>query len=301
MFLIDSSIFSLQNEVKLSPKDFFYFSLKFKSLQMMITQNHRREDFDFSTLANICDEYDSSISSQSSLNSPVDEPDHPPQSMTETIPPTTDPDYLFESNRLKTFDHNWPHSAFLDPRKMAAAGFYYLGEADICRCVFCNVKIGNWEVGDDPMREHQRWADYCSFVRHRPTGNVPITVTNPPMGIPSNSLENQTYDECGMYNFRDMMPVEVRPNTTTEKGGNNTLEVMGVTKARAPSFPHMGPYDSRLNSFKSWPKSIKQRPEELCEAGFYYSGIFTWFYFTLFFCLPWKNLEIKLRLMIQFF
>lgn len=30
---------------------------------------------------------------------------------------------------------------------------------------------------------------------------------------------------------------------------------------------------SRLDSFKDWPKALKQRPEELVESGFFYEGV----------------------------
>ena len=31
-------------------------------------------------------------------------------------------------------------------------------------------------------------------------------------------------------------------------------------------------YEKRLQTFKGWPKNLKQTPEMLAEAGFYYSG-----------------------------
>ena len=193
---------------------------------------------------------------------------NPNPNMSETSPPPSVPDYRFESNRLKSFDSHWPHSGFLDPSKMASAGFFYYGVGDLCRCAFCNVLIGNWKVGDDPMQEHQA----CPYALHRPTGNVPLTVTWPSLGIPSNSQENRGYDECGIYNnHHAVIPVRIQPNTKTENDESSNLDDFGVHKMRAPSFPHMGPYDSRLSTFKCWPKS---KQEKLCEAGFYYTGIF---------------------------
>lgn len=34
---------------------------------------------------------------------------------------------------------------------MAASCFYYLQVSDRVRCAFCNVEVGHWEKGDDPM------------------------------------------------------------------------------------------------------------------------------------------------------
>lgn len=80
--------------------------------------------------------------------------------------------FLFcnESDRINSFAE-WPVT-FLSPRLMASAGFYYLKIEDIVRCAFCRVQIGSWVPGDDPLRDHKRWAPSCRFVRKIPLGNV---------------------------------------------------------------------------------------------------------------------------------
>ncbi|XP_063372169.1 death-associated inhibitor of apoptosis 1-like [Cydia amplana] len=42
--------------------------------------------------------------------------------------------------------------------------------------------------------------------------------------------------------------------------------------ASVPPHPRYNTKAARLRTFKHWPKSIKQKPEELAEAGFYYTG-----------------------------
>jgi hypothetical protein len=38
-------------------------------------------------------------------------------------------------------------------------------------------------------------------------------------------------------------------------------------------FPEYSKYESRLATFIDWPIQLKQKPEELAEAGFYYTGV----------------------------
>jgi baculoviral IAP repeat-containing protein 7/8 len=45
---------------------------------------------------------------------------------------------------------------------------------------------------------------------------------------------------------------------------------MEVSKVKSPAFVTLS---ARLQSFKSWPKSLAQKPLLLAEAGFHYTGI----------------------------
>lgn len=173
-----------------------------------------------------------------------------------------------EADRCKTFD-TWP-VLFLDSNRLAAAGFYYLRRDDVVRCIFCGVEIGCWEEGDDPFRDHQRWSAACPYLRKLPVGNIPLDPNCPaivPIADPS-----QGYDTCGRYG------VEIRPNSVPERGegslGDQTasLEKLGIHKSRGPSFPKYSTIEARLRSYENWPLSIKQRPDKLSEAGFYYTG-----------------------------
>jgi hypothetical protein len=49
------------------------------------------------------------------------------------------------SNRLKTFDDDWPVT-FLNRHEMVAAGFYFLGKKDRVRCPSWVVEIENWAL-----------------------------------------------------------------------------------------------------------------------------------------------------------
>ncbi|XP_066999486.2 death-associated inhibitor of apoptosis 1 [Anabrus simplex] len=172
-----------------------------------------------------------------------------------------------EADRLKTFDR-WP-VRFLAPSRLAAAGFYYLGRDDIVRCFFCGVEIGCWEEGDDPFRDHQRWSPSCPYIRKLPVGNIPLDPNNPAI-VPNRDI--QSYDTCGPYG------IQVFPNAGAENGECShdeqtvNLEKLGIHRSRGPAFPKYSTMEARLKSYVNWPLSIKQRPDKLSEAGFYYTG-----------------------------
>jgi len=79
------------------------------------------------------------------------------------------PDFLqlqSESVRLSTF-HDWPESAgrIVDPRDLAATGFFYTGHADCVQCAFCRGCLRNWKPGDSPAEEHRRHFHDCPLMR----------------------------------------------------------------------------------------------------------------------------------------
>jgi len=79
-----------------------------------------------------------------------------------------------EKNRLGTFNGRWPRDSAARPQDLAKAGFYYIGVADVVRCVFCQISLKSWEHGDVPMDEHRKHSPLCPFVLHQDVGNVPL-------------------------------------------------------------------------------------------------------------------------------
>ena len=96
-----------------------------------------------------------------------------------------------EENRYRTFEF-WS-VPFINKRKLAQFGFYYIGPNDLVKCYFCKVEIGCWEQGDNVLSEHMRWSPHCPLlVRCRETDNVPIDSNF------ANLLPQQSYDTCGL-------------------------------------------------------------------------------------------------------
>ncbi|XP_044141133.1 baculoviral IAP repeat-containing protein 2 [Bufo gargarizans] len=67
------------------------------------------------------------------------------------------------SSRLKTF-LNWPVNIPVTPKKLAEAGFYYVGRNDDVKCFCCDGGLRCWESGDDPWVEHAKWFPRCEYL-----------------------------------------------------------------------------------------------------------------------------------------
>jgi hypothetical protein len=128
---------------------------------------------------------------------------------------------------------------FLDKNKLAMLGFYYVGQQDVVKCVFCNVAIGEWQPDDDILTEHIKYSPNCKLITGGHTNNIPLDEVLLKKTLPP----PRTPDVCG-FGFDD--------------------EVY---------YPEMSSEIRRLESFAKWPKAMKQRPSEMSAAGFFYSGI----------------------------
>lgn len=185
-----------------------------------------------------------------------------------------------ERERLATFD-NWPVH-FLDKRLLARTGLFYIGPNDLVKCYFCSVEIGMWEADDDVVDEHLRWSPNCRLLTSRETDNEPISSEALRQVLPQVS-----YDTCGTRDIRPTAVVESScniPSTsrrTTDlpqspQPGSSSHDELSLHEAAAPlsrlTHSEFKLETDRLNSFSDWPRSMKQRPEDLSEAGFYYTG-----------------------------
>ncbi|KAI4504034.1 hypothetical protein M0802_000505 [Mischocyttarus mexicanus] len=175
-------------------------------------------------------------------------------------------EYRLETNRLKTFEQ-WPIT-FIDPKDLAAAGFYYLCIEDRVRCFECKIEVYNWEEGDVPMTDHMRHSPRCRFVRNIPCGNVPIGV-DPNLVPPPSPIG---HDVCGIYE-----PENYPRNEYSEELSNlllppnTTLRSLGIERPKQPIYLKYASLELRISSFDTWPKPmIPTKP--LADAGFFYTG-----------------------------
>ena len=162
---------------------------------------------------------------------------------------------VMEDQRLGTFT-NW-NVPFISKTSLAKDGFYYTGRTDIVKCAYCFIEIGRWEDGDEPNFEHKRWSPNCPFIKGIVHG---IGYIN------SNGIQQGT-DTCG-YNMEP-------PSRISEELGllPSVLSTLGVEVNIRATHTKYALLEKRLESFKDWPTSMKQRPDELAKAGFYYTGV----------------------------
>lgn len=72
------------------------------------------------------------------------------------------------------------------------------------------------------------------------------------------------------------------PNTSEQPResdrAKNIATEYGITVSK-PKYRQYAIKDVRLGSFRNWPSCYRQRPEDLAEAGFFYSGEYLFFLF----------------------
>lgn len=192
-----------------------------------------------------------------------------------------------EQARLETFN-NW-NVSFIDKRKLALLGFYYIGPNDMVRCYFCGVEIGAWEESDDVLNDHKRWSPNCNFINGNSTNNVPIDAELLDQTLPPHTDSEPVDDSMQYLNyFRSLEPREtddvymLQPRNFIRGGGYstplNTSPRLATQNSfengryKYPEHPEYAVEANRLKSFEDWPKAMKQKPQQLSDAGFFYTG-----------------------------
>lgn len=183
-----------------------------------------------------------------------------------------------EDIRYRTFENRWPHD-FLSVRILAKTGFYYIGPQDQVKCFFCKVEVGHWEPEDNEVAEHIRWSPNCPLLKRRETANEPCE----PVSELDELLPPMTYDVCGPCGI-DIRPgsyAESTFSTTPPSSTPTTSTVLSpqiverepttFTSLRHPDYPEYAIESARLRSFDDWPKTLKQKPKQLSDAGFFYT------------------------------
>ncbi|XP_063420312.1 baculoviral IAP repeat-containing protein 3-like [Mytilus trossulus] len=139
--------------------------------------------------------------------------------------------------RRNTFT-NWPTNMFVSPGKLCDNGFYYMGITDKVQCAFCGGILSGWTKDDDVHSEHSKHFSQCELVRVKNKNCVRMFEF-------SNSATVQTYQK--------------KENKSPEKNVK----------------PHNSQYSlycDRLSTYQSWPRTLKQKPNDLAATGLYYKG-----------------------------
>lgn len=147
-----------------------------------------------------------------------------------------------EQDRRRTFS-NWP-KPFINTDQLAQYGFYHYG-GDKVKCAFCNVVISDWVETDTPLSEHMKHSPHCPFLNRRVTQNIPIDEA-----LLDRNLPDVSPDECSEFGC-------AHPSMKQSEHYEHPDLMLEV---------------DRMKTYNSWPKSIRQRPPELVDAGFFYTG-----------------------------
>lgn len=184
-----------------------------------------------------------------------------------------------ELARLNTFTE-WPKRDVVSAELLARYGFFYTGESDIVRCNFCLVELGSWERSDDIVMEHLRWSRYCPLMNKRHTNNVPLPghenflddVPQPePDVVGSGSVDHSTTPEA-IEAPAVSSEVQLIDHVPAVQYNSQVLR-QKLQPLRMPlKYPTFAQPQQRLSSFEDWPVALTQKPQELAEAGFFYTG-----------------------------
>ncbi|XP_059479649.1 baculoviral IAP repeat-containing protein 7-B-like [Neocloeon triangulifer] len=177
--------------------------------------------------------------------------------------------YKFEAHRLYSLmkKTNWK---FVMPVDLAKSGFYYTGVDDNCRCIYCNLEVRGWELGDKPESEHKRWNPNCPLLKS-PGGVVNIKI---------GEEQTEAYSDGVGLKKIGANPFSVRGGLPDKYGKNihlkaqNPLITPSDLRIHDWSLPRHIRYSlssNRLDSYKNWPKSLSQTPEVLSQSGFFYT------------------------------
>ncbi|NWT84640.1 XIAP ligase, partial [Lanius ludovicianus] len=166
-----------------------------------------------------------------------------------------------ERDRLGTFV-GFPQGCPISVLALAQAGFVYTGEGDKVKCFSCHTTIEGWVPGDSAVKRHKQLAPNCKFITE------------------SAFLENS------------MDPVAQNYQNRTENGSSNsalscalddpdveadyllrTRQVVDMSDSLYPKNAAMCSEETRLKSFHNWPLNGQLTPQELANAGFYYTGV----------------------------
>ncbi|XP_053389383.1 baculoviral IAP repeat-containing protein 2-like [Mercenaria mercenaria] len=73
------------------------------------------------------------------------------------------PDFATLEKRKLSF-LEWSKKSLLNDH-FAEAGFFYTGNADLCRCFTCGGGLKDWCAGDDPYKEHATHFPNCAYIK----------------------------------------------------------------------------------------------------------------------------------------
>ncbi|XP_064627092.1 baculoviral IAP repeat-containing protein 3-like isoform X2 [Lineus longissimus] len=173
-----------------------------------------------------------------------------------------------ETDRLKTFDNVWKKGDVILPKELAKSGFYYAGTGDRARCAFCNGVLRNWAVGDRAPAEHRRHYPTCPFVLNLDVGNIP---SSPDLsGLHTSTAATTNHTELNRPAART--PGQQSARSSVANVGATTTPSAVPGTILVPKHSNFRTVETRLLTYDNWPTSNVQRPKELAEAGFFYTG-----------------------------
>ncbi|XP_053389624.1 uncharacterized protein LOC128552600, partial [Mercenaria mercenaria] len=147
-----------------------------------------------------------------------------------------------QPSRQRSFS-NWPSTTGQNPSRMVANGFFYTGRCDLIRCFQCGISLKDWSVSDDPLIEHIKHSPNCQFLK--------------------DLLGQELLNE-----YKHILTAcrQTHTNRYTAVADNQEPRIARV------GTPEYSQHEARIHSFAKWPAFSQQSPQDLADAGLFYTG-----------------------------
>lgn len=166
-----------------------------------------------------------------------------------------------ERERHRTYV-GFPQDCPVSVLALAQAGFVYTGEGDKVKCFSCHTTVEGWVPGDSPVERHKQLAPNCKFITESAfleSDMDPVTQNY------QNGTENGTSNSA--------LPCALDDPDVEADYLLRTRQVVDMSDTLYPKNPAMCGEETRLKSFHNWPLNGQLTPQELANAGFYYTGV----------------------------
>lgn len=173
----------------------------------------------------------------------------------------TEEDEMYKNDALRLLSFvNWPDNN-VSRELLVNAGLYHMGDGRV-RCAWCGGEHQR-VLGPDPLVVHHQIHPHC---RH--AGDLLFAHQEPIVpSIPSSPLSESPPDDDEPL----MTEGAAHNNRILSDNAWQSLGVIGAGSGGARN-PANATLATRLATFVNWPEHLAQKPAELAEAGFYFSG-----------------------------
>ncbi|KAH3729120.1 hypothetical protein DPMN_055083 [Dreissena polymorpha] len=154
--------------------------------------------------------------------------------------------YSTESSRFQTYS-GWPHTT-PTVEECVFAGFFYTGDNDLIRCYQCGIGLKDFSPMDNPMVEHIKHVPTCPYLESI-------------FGKDGLKLQQAQIHKIDPENVRRRQYEEFLSH-----GGTND----GNQIIRSPQF---NTFEFRIRTFENVNFRCIKTPDQLAEAGLYYTGV----------------------------
>jgi hypothetical protein len=182
----------------------------------------------------------------------------------------------YEVNRLSTFNH-WPVD-FINKDIAARIGYFYTMQSDIIKCQFCGIETFNFDRYDSLLEEHFQYSPICPLINREPTANHPICSIALDATLPAiQYLEryrrlNGDYLALAGFSMQSANAARIAQERreATKKNIPRKDPENFLTSA---AHNDLKTTEQRLRTYKYWPIELHHKPEQLSEAGLFYTNL----------------------------